>query len=386
MTKIRVLVVDDSVVIRRLVGDSLKQDPSIELAGISANGKIALQMIPQVNPDIVTLDIEMPVMDGIETVRRIRETYPDLPVIMFSTLTERGGTATLDALSAGATDYVTKPANVGSVNTGIKRVEEELIPKIKSLCGRSVRPVPKVSSAPRPVPEKKAPRASIIPIRRKRSFVHRTTSMEIVALGCSTGGPNALAQVIPQLPAEFPVPIVIVQHMPSLFTKLLAERLDQQSNVRVFEGSPGTEIKAGSVYIAPGDYHMVVRRHGTKVRLETNQDAPENSCRPAVDVLFRSVVNTFGDGTLGVILTGMGQDGLRGCELLREAGGPIIVQDEATSVVWGMPGFVAKAELADRILPLDQVPQEMVRRVSLKRRPAGPNVVAGLERSVVRTH
>ena len=289
MVKIRVLVVDDSVVIRRLVVDSLKKAPSIELAGVAANGKIALQKISQINPDIVTLDVEMPVMGGIETVRRIRATYPDLSVIMFSTLTERGGTAALDALSAGATDYVTKPANVGSVDIGIKRIEEELIPKIKSLCGREVRPTSTAfSPPPRPVFAQKT-RASVKPIRKKRFSFDRETSPAIVAIGCSTGGPNALAQLVPQLPADFPVPIVIVQHMPELFTKLLAARLDAQSNLRVFEGVPGTEIKAGSVYIAPGNYHMVIRRYGTKVILGTNQDMPETlrpnaSLRPNVSV------------------------------------------------------------------------------------------------------
>src|SRR5690349_17453269 len=210
MATIRVLIVDDAVVIRRLVSDVLASEPGIEVVGTAANGRIALQKIPQCNPDLVTLDVEMPEMNGLETLKAIRRTYPTLPVIMFSTLTARGAAETLDALSRGASDYVTKPANVGSVATAQQRIREELIPKIKALCSRVLHPKP----AARPVPV--VPIAPAVP-----GLLH--PQLDVVAIGVSTGGPNALAQLIPALPEEFPVPIVIVQHMPPMFTKLLAE-------------------------------------------------------------------------------------------------------------------------------------------------------------------
>lgn len=355
MSRIRVLIVDDAVVIRRLVGDVLGSDPEIEVVGTAANGRIALQKISQCNPDVVTMDVEMPEMNGIETVRELRKTWPRLPVIMFSTLTERGGTATLDALEAGASDYVTKPANVGSVTAGLEAVRRDLIPKIKALAGRVSLPPPRPAAPPAAVLPP-AVRTPVTPLARV------TGGIDILTIGVSTGGPNALAAMLPSLPKSLPVPVVIVQHMPPMFTRLLAERLNAQCGLDVLEGQPGQPVVPGRVYIAPGDYHMVVARQGTRHVLALNQAPPENSCRPAVDVLFRSVVEHFGPRTLGVILTGMGQDGLRGCELIREVGGQVLAQDEATSVVWGMPGFVARAGLADRVLPLDMIAAEITKR------------------------
>lgn len=354
MSKIRVLIVDDAVVIRRLVSDVLATDSDIEVVGTAANGRIALQKIPQCNPDVVTMDVEMPDLNGIETVRELRKTWPKLPVIMFSTLTERGGAATFDALAAGASDYATKPANVGSVTAGLETVRQDLIPKIKALAGRHQVPPP--ATALRPQPVRPAPR----PAAALASAAAR--GIEILTIGVSTGGPNALAELMPALPASFPVPIVIVQHMPPMFTRLLAERLNAQSALTVVEGQAGMKLQPGWAYIAPGDFHMLVERKATGAALTLNQAPPENSCRPAVDVLFRSVVEQYHAQTLGVILTGMGQDGLRGCELIREAGGQVVVQDEQTSVVWGMPGFVARAGLADRVLPLNMIAPELVRR------------------------
>ena len=351
MPKIRVLIVDDAVVIRRLVSDVLSEDPDIEVAGTAANGRIGLAKIPQVNPDLVTLDVEMPEMTGLEALVEIRKQYPKLPVIMFSTLTARGAAATLDALSLGASDYVTKPANVGSVGAAIQRIRDELIPKVKSLCRNAVQPAAVARRAPRP------------PTPRPASLPRESEGIDVVAIGVSTGGPNALAELMPTIPANFPVPIVIVQHMPPMFTKLLADRLGAKASIAVREGQPGDVVKPGEAWIAPGNFHMEVARRGTEVELKTTQGPPENSCRPAVDVLFRSVGNVYGGRTLSVILTGMGQDGLRGCELLRSLGGQVLAQDEASSVVWGMPGFVANAGLADRVLPLAQLGPEIVRRV-----------------------
>jgi two-component system, chemotaxis family, protein-glutamate methylesterase/glutaminase len=358
MRKIRILVVDDSVVIRRMVTDALAADPALEVAGSAANGRIALSKIPQVNPDLITLDIEMPEMDGLEALRELRKTYTKLPVIMFSTLTERGASATLDALALGANDYVTKPSNVGSATAALERIREQLIPKIKAHCPlispsglKPAAALPKSPAAPRAKLDTRGPGAPV----------------EIVAIGVSTGGPNALAEVIPQLPASLPVPVVIVQHMPPIFTKLLAERLSSKSQIRVEEGQPGQTLEPGRAWVAPGDFHMAVERGKAGVHLITHRQPPENSCRPAVDVLFRSVAEVYGPRALGVVMTGMGQDGLRGSERIREAGGQVLAQDEATSVVWGMPGFVAQAGLAEKVLPLNQIASEIVLRVSESR-------------------
>ena len=363
MRKIRILVVDDSVVIRRMLTDALVVDPLLEVAGSAPNGRIALARIPQVNPDVVTLDIEMPEMDGLETLAAIRKTYPRLPVIMFSTLTERGASATLDALTLGANDYVAKPSNVGSASKAIEAIQQDLVPKIKACC-------PSLAAAEvfRP---RTAPQPSVrtpIPSRLRPSG-----RVDIVAIGVSTGGPNALSVVLPQLPADFPVPVVIVQHMPPLFTKFLAERLKSKSRITVEEGSQKQFLCPSQAWIAPGDFHMIVERQGTAVRLATHQGPHENSCRPAVDVLFQSVAQVYGPNTLGVVMTGMGKDGLRGAERIKEIGGQVIVQDEASSVVWGMPGFVAGAGLADKVLPLDQLAGEIVRRVC-EGRPLRPPV------------
>lgn len=359
MQKIRVLIVDDSVVVRRIVSDVLSGDPQIEVAGTAANGMIALAKIQQVNPDVITLDVEMPEMDGLQTLKEIRKIHPRLPVIMFSTLTERGGEATLDALSLGANDYVTKPANVGSVPLAIQRIQEDLIPKIKAFCPHIVSP----SLIPNRLGLNGTAKPAVIKTEPPVSIAGKAAPIEILAIGVSTGGPNALAELLPALPADFPVPIVIVQHMPPLFTKLLADRLNSKSSLKVSECIAGEALRPGHIWLAPGGYHMFVERQAAQVRLGTNQDPLENSCRPAVDVLFRSVVKAYGAATLAVVMTGMGHDGLRGCELVHEAGGQVLVQDEATSVVWGMPGYVANAGLADRVLPLNQLASEILRRV-----------------------
>jgi two-component system chemotaxis response regulator CheB len=270
---------------------------------------------------------------------------------MFSTLTERGATATLDALALGASDYATKPSNTGSPAVAIERIRKELIRKIKALCGVAPLKLPPLAGF-RPA-VKVAPRSD--------------ARIEIVAIGTSTGGPNALTALLPQLPADFPVPIVIVQHMPPLFTRLLAERLNTLARLEVQEGKTGQKLQRGQVWIAPGDQHMTVARRGNEFVLGINHDAQENSCRPAVDVLFRSVAHTYGANALAVVLTGMGADGTRGSADIREAGGEVIAQDEASSVVWGMPGNVVAANQADHIYPLGGIAPEVVRRVSMRR-------------------
>jgi len=353
----RILIVDDSVVMRRVVRQALESDDEIEVAGVAANGRIALAMAEQHTLDAITLDIEMPEMDGLQTLRELRSRGVRTPVIMFSTLTESGALATLDALAAGADDYVAKPANVGNVQESISRIQSEVIPKIKALCWKTRGNRTPVAPQPPDNPAIVVPPAR--PITNQR--------VDLVAIGTSTGGPNALAEVIPLLAATFPVPIVIVQHMPPTFTRFLAERLTTISSLVVREGVADGPIKPGQVWIAPGDFHMGLRREGSSVRMCIFQAPHENSCRPSVDVLFRSVAEVFRQNALAVVMTGMGQDGLRGCEFIKEAKGQVIVQDEASSVVWGMPGYVAKAGLADKVLPVTEIANEITRRVNQER-------------------
>jgi two-component system chemotaxis response regulator CheB len=351
-SRIRVLVVDDSVVIRRLVTHALSEDPAFEVVGSAANGAIALARIPQLNPDVVTLDIQMPEMDGLQALREIRKQYPDLCVIMFSTLTERGATATLEALMLGANDYVTKAANVGSLDVSMAALRSELIPKIKQFF------ILPGEAAPSP-----RPRETALPAAAVRPAPAARTKPRVVALGVSTGGPNALSVVMPMFPANFPLPILIVQHMPPLFTRFLAERLAAQSRIRVEEAAEGMPVEPGKALIAPGDYHMRLTRRDSQVIVRLDQGPPENSCRPSVDVLFRSVEEIYKGAVVSVILTGMGQDGLRGAEVLKASGAWVIAQDEASSVVWGMPGAVVQAGLADRVVSLEQVAPEILRLV-----------------------
>lgn len=351
MRKIRVLIVDDSTVIRRLLSDALVADPAIEIAGIAANGKIALSKIPQINPDIITLDMEMPEMDGLTTLVELRKLYPKLPVIMFSTLTHRGAESTLDALAKGANDYVAKPANVGSVNAAIQSVQKELLPKIKQFCSWAS---PEIPNAARPINRLNSAASPIVQSGSKPGRV------DIVVIGSSTGGPNALSTVLPKIPANFPVPILIVQHMPPIFTTHLAARLNQLATIHVHEAADGDLLEPGGAWIAPGNSHLTMRRQGTQLKAVLNQETPENSCRPAVDVLFRSAAELFGPNVLSVVLTGMGQDGQRGCGVIRQAGGRVIVQDEATSVVWGMPGAVANAGHAHQIVPIEKIADEII--------------------------
>lgn len=361
--RIRALVVDDSVVIRKLVSAVLDDQPGIEVVGTAANGSIALQKITQLNPDVVTLDVEMPEMDGLATLREIRKHYPRLVVIMFSTLTSRGASSTMDALSLGANDYVTKASNIGSLDKSIDSLRGELVPKIRQffLCeddAPSAQRVPPRGPATEPPRPAGTSRTAPAP-QRRGGF----TSPQAIAIGVSTGGPTALAEIMPLFPKTLPLPIVVVQHMPPMFTALLAERLSQKSHIRVVEAKEGMPVEPGVAYLAPGDYHMAVRRRGTGVVCTLNQDPPENSCRPAVDVLFRSVSDVYGGAVVASILTGMGQDGLRGIETLRAAGAFVVAQDEASSVVWGMPGSVVRAGLADSVLPLTAIVPEILRRV-----------------------
>jgi len=352
--KKRVLLVDDAVVVRKVLTQAIGQDPALEVAATAVNGRIALAKFPTVQPDIVLLDIEMPEMDGLETVRELRKIDSRVPIIMFSTLTERGASITLEALALGATDYVTKPSNLDGAAT-LEAVTVELIPKIRAICH-----VPGAQSILAPVAKPHTPLSFIPPQSRL------LPPAKIVVIGVSTGGPDALARLLPSLPANLSVPVLIAQHMPAIFTAMLASRLSSKSQLPVRECKSGEAVVPGQVVIAPGNFHMTMEQEHRESLLRTNQSPRENFCRPSVDVLFRSVAPIYGERTLAVVLTGMGQDGLKGCEVLRAAGARVFVQDEASSVVWGMPGFVARAGLADKILPLDQIASEIVRATTIQ--------------------
>lgn len=339
---IRVLVVDDSALVRRLVTTSLTLDPGIEVAGVAVNGREAIELVDSLEPDAVTLDIEMPILDGLGALEAIRRRHPQLPVIMFSTLTEKGATKTLEALSLGASDFVTKPSNTTSMAESMASVREQLIPKLKALVGaRRIVGVGREKPLPVPAPVRVAEPAQL--------------TSEVLLVGCSTGGPDALSRVLEELPGTLPVPVLVVQHMPPLFTAMFAERLDRVSALSVREAAEGDVPKAGEVLVAPGGFHLRVRRSAGVVRAHLDDGPAENFCRPAVDVLFRSAAQAYGGAATALILTGMGSDGLLGCRLLAAAGARVVVQDEASSVVWGMPGAVATAGLAHDVLALDDI-------------------------------
>jgi len=344
---IRVLVVDDSAVVRRLVTTSLTLDTEIEVAGVAVNGREAIELVESLEPDAVTLDIEMPILDGLGALAEIRKRRPHLPVIMFSTLTEKGATKTLEALSLGASDFVTKPSNTTSMVESMTSVREQLIPKLKALVGaRRIVGPGRVKPTPPPAPVRVAEPSGRTP--------------EVLLVGCSTGGPDALSRVLEGLPGTLPVPVLVVQHMPPLFTTMFAERLNRVSALTVREAVEGDVPKAGEVLIAPGGMHLRVRRSAGVVRGHLDEGPPENFCRPAVDALFRSAAEVYGGAAVALILTGMGSDGLIGCRLLAEAGARVVVQDEQSSVVWGMPGAVATAGLAHEVLPLDDIAGKIV--------------------------
>lgn len=348
---IRVLVVDDSVVIRRLVAQTLERDPGITVVGTAADGRLALAKVEQLKPDLVTLDVEMPVLDGIQTVRALRAAGHRMPVIMFSTLTERGAGATLDALTAGATDYVTKPSGAGSVQNALERVGLELVPKIKAL----VAPPRRQLTGPLAAPVVATRRAA--PVRPVRA----------VLVGSSTGGPDALRRIFSSIRSPLPVPLLIVQHMPPVFTRQLAERLDREGPTTVVEAAGGEALAPGYAYLAPGGRHLEIERRGTALMTVVTDDPAVNFTRPSVDVLFRSAVRVLGGDLLAVVLTGMGSDGRDGAGDVSRAGGHVLAQNEESSIVWGMPGAVVTAGHAHQILPLDQVARAVVASIERPR-------------------
>lgn len=343
---IKVLVVDDDALSRKILRTLLEREADIQVAGVARDGESALRRIEELDPDLVTLDVEMPGMNGIDVLKEVRRRWPDMPVIMYSALTEDGASVTLDALSLGASDYVTKPEGRTADGFPLDQLRETILPKIRALC-----------AAPGTAPS--GPRQAPSPTRRKTN-----APIDIVAIGVSTGGPNALAELIPGIRNSIQVPIVVVQHMPATFTRLLAQRLDNTSSLRVVEATEGEKLAAGSVYIAPGGHHMTIRDGVRGASVALNQGPKVNSCRPSVDVLFESVAETFHANTLSVVMTGMGEDGKRGCKVLSDAGGGVLIQDEPSSVVWGMPGAIAHSDIPHHEFPLSQLAQEINNRVT----------------------
>lgn len=331
----RVLIVDDSTVIRSVLCRLIDTEPGMQVAGVAGNGVEALKRIEEQKPDVVLLDVVMPEMDGLQTLSEIRRRYGNLPVIMFSDVTERGAEATVEALMRGANCYVPKSGAVTDTAASLERLRHELLPKISALLTADRAAVPRGRAQSRRRIPRQPPRAILI--------------------AASTGGPPAVQRVLTGLDPGVNIPILITQHMPPVFTRAFAERLAESSGRQVNEGRDGAAVVPGQVLVAPGDYHMVVSRDGARVVTRLNQDAKVHSCRPAADVLFRSAVDIYGGKLLAVVLTGMGSDGADGCALIRDAGGCVIAQDEATSAVWGMPGTVVKRGLADEVLPLDHV-------------------------------
>jgi len=353
--RVRAIVVDDSAVLRHLVVRTLEQDPSVEVVASAPNGVVALEKIAKLNPDVVSLDLEMPEMGGLETLRRIRRDFPQIRVVMFSSYTERGASATFEALSLGADDYVTKTGSDDSTAS----LRDSLLPKIKQFFlfpGET-------SDAPPKMPQKTTPFA---PVAHPNQPMCLNERPRVIVIGVSTGGPEALASVVPQIPSDFDLPILIVQHMPPLFTRFLCDRLREISRLAVTEAVHGEKLDAPKILVAPGDFHMRLtsRRSNFIPEIVLDQGPLENSCRPAVDALFCSAANLYGAATLSIVMTGMGQDGLRGVGALKSRGGFVMVQDEATSAVWGMPRAVYQAGLADVILPLPRLIPEMLARLA----------------------
>lgn len=357
--QIKVMLVDDSRTIRTILKSSLQSDSQIKVDYEAVDGVDALARFKSAPADVIILDVEMPNMDGVETVKAIRKVNRKVPIIMFSTLTSRGGEATMDALTAGANDYEAKPSNNSHFEETKSRIKEVLVPKIKFWFGKNNA----LNAAPAAV-KVVSPAAKSISLKTNPSIRSADRNFKIVAIGSSTGGPMALQTVLSDLPKTFSVPIVIVQHMPPVFTKSLAERLDSHSSLRVVEAEDGQCIRPQTVYIAPGGQHMTIERQSTDYVARMNSGPPINSCRPAVDVLFKSVAKQFGKNCLSVVLTGMGQDGLAGAKSIRDVDGSVIVQDEASSAVWGMPKVIADAGLAHEVLPLTEISSRVYALIS----------------------
>ncbi|WP_005031751.1 protein-glutamate methylesterase/protein-glutamine glutaminase [Holophaga foetida] len=354
---LNVLVVDDTIVYRKILSEVLESLEGVQLIGTASQGRLALARMEQTPADLVLLDVEMPEMDGLETLGHLRRRWPDTDVVMISGTNMSSAEITVQALEQGALDFIRKPEGADP-EASRQELRDKLRPLIRHIGTRRNMRAP---AAPRPAPLPPPPP----PVLAKPPLGR----IEVVGIGVSTGGPNALAELIPLLPADFPVPILVVQHMPPTFTASLAEHLDRRSHLRVCEAQEGEPIQTGSVYIAPGGKHMVVRRHemgggnGCQRIIGINENPPENSCRPSVDVLFRSMAAQYDKGIAAVIMTGMGNDGCEGVRTLKRRGCHCLTQSAETCVVYGMPMAVDEAGLSDEQIPLPLLAQRLVRLV-----------------------
>ncbi len=362
MENIRALVIDDTIVYRKIVGDVLKEIPGVEVVGTANNGKIALSKIASLKPDLITLDIEMPEVNGIEVLKALKDEAQSPVIIMLSTLTQQGSEMTIKALELGAFDFVPKPdqgkmaENMDKVRAAIKPIIDTL--KRQKRTRLSIREKTKVRPAPRPAISKPSPVLG-------RSKTVRRSKSEIIGIGISTGGPNALTQMIPMLPATLKAPILIVQHMPPMFTASLANSLNNKSPLEVKEAEDGDVIESGRILIAPGGKQMkiIAGADGLTRKIKITDDPPENSCKPSVDYLFRSIAQHYVGRSTGVIMTGMGSDGSKGLVQMKNNGCIVIAQNEATCTVYGMPKEPIESGVADRIVPLEKIASEIVKTV-----------------------
>ncbi len=356
----RILVVDDSALYRQTLQNTLRELAEVEVVGIGRNGKDALVKIEQLDPDLLTLDVEMPDLNGIEVLREIKQRNLRCKAIMVSSFTSAGAQITTDALLEGAFDFILKPTG-GDPNTNRQRLRDELTEKIEAFRQTEQR-------AQRQSRQNLSAASNDCSEAEPNAAPNPQTLCEAVLIGISTGGPAALKTVLPKFPAEFPVPVLVVQHMAAHFTTSLARRLDEMCELRIVEATDGMEIEAGTVVIAPGGKQLKILKQGHRMFAKTTDDPPENNCRPAVDYLFRSATKAWQGNALGVIMTGMGRDGVKGCEDLKANGGYVFAQSEDGCVVYGMPKAVIEAKLADRVLPLGKMAPAIIRHVKRSRR------------------
>jgi two-component system chemotaxis response regulator CheB len=369
MVRIGVLGIDDSALARKVLKDTLASDPECVTVGVVGSTGLALARSSADAVDVVVLDLFLVEEDWRQALTRLREALPRARVLALAPDNDDGRSAIAQAVELGASEGVLRPRSDAEFSMSASAFGERLLVRIRALAGAPPRSAGARTNPPAPAAPLSSrsataiqPRPALVPVSNRRG-PKPSTRIDVVAIGVSTGGPNALTEVLPGIPKDFPVPVVIVQHMPPGFTLNLAQNLNGKSKIEVREGVEGDLVQPGLALIAPGDFHMVLQRKGTAVGVSMNRGAPENFCRPAVDVLFRSVVDVYGGNSLCVVLTGMGQDGMLGATAIGAAGGTVLAQDEATSVVWGMPGAVARAGLADDILPLARIAGEIDRRV-----------------------
>ncbi|MFH1577802.1 MAG: chemotaxis response regulator protein-glutamate methylesterase [Candidatus Omnitrophota bacterium] len=350
MDKIRVLIVDDSLLMRKIISDILLSDPQFEIVDKARNGKEVMDKVLKFNPDVITLDVNLPLLDGLSVLKEVMETKPTR-VIMLSAYTRQGAAATMKALELGAVDFIAKPS--GEVSADLQELKQAIIAKIKIAAQIDFKRF--LSTLKHPV------------TAASESKVISGEIKKLVVIGASTGGPRAILQIMEQIPANLPAAFLIVQHMPEGFTLSFAERISWESRIKTKEAEDGDIVMANKAYVAPAGFHATLKKiwtdKGAGLKIKLNHNPPVHFVRPSIDVLMSSAAEVYGSNTIGVVLTGMGKDGLGGAGKIKQVGGRIIVQDEATSVVWGMPRVIVEAGLADYVLPLSQIPAAIINNI-----------------------